>query len=58
MERPRALHEGLCQSAASATVAEVAQAEALTAAYFLSVTAATDRPSMAGCSQPVLGSFR
>ena len=45
--------KGYGQSAVSATVAEVAQVEAHTAAYFLFVTAATDRPSMAGCSQPV-----
>ena len=45
--------KGYGQSAASGTVAEVAQVEAHTAAYFMFVTAATDRPSMAGCSQPV-----
>ena len=37
-----------CQSAALATVVE-----ACTAPYFLFVTAATERPSMAGCSQTV-----
>ena len=39
--------------AVSATIAEVAQVEAHTAAYFLFVMAATDRQSTAGCSQPV-----
>ena len=37
---------GYCQSAALATVAETAQVSP----YFLFVTAATDRPSTAGCS--------
>ena len=40
--------KGYGQSAASGTVAEVAQVEAHTAAYFMFVTAATDRPSIAG----------
>ena len=44
---------GYCQSAALATVAvaETAQIEAHTAHYFLFVTAATDQPSTASCSQ-------
>ena len=49
---------GYSQSAASATVAEVAQVEARTAAYFLFVMAITDRQLTAGCSQPVLKRFQ
>ena len=53
IERPRRAMLGYGQSAVSATIAEVAQVEARTGAYFLFVTAATDRQSTAGCSQPV-----
>ena len=39
------------ESAASANIAEKPQVKAHMAPYFLFVTAVTDRPSMAGCSQ-------
>ena len=45
---------GYCQSEVSATVAETPQVEACTVPYFFFfVTAATDRPSTAGCSQTI-----
>ena len=43
-----------CQSEVSVTIAEMPQVEARIVPYFFFfVTAATDRPSTAGCSQTV-----